>query len=191
MFRTSEEYIYDNYSSLLQRQKCHCVFQVIYHLIKETSRYRLSPFYIVSYTPWDICSVYYESNADRRSAWCIEPTLFWIFLKKYSCFVDTSALPMGFLLDSHLHKLMINYSMIKLPPHIPCTFLCYKLHRTTQNVTGDREQTNVKISPPSARKWRSSFRTNAATDTTQIIVKLNIVVRNVVANLYSCFNARR
>ena len=29
-----------------------------------------------------------------------------------SLFVLTSALPMGFLPDSHLHKLMINYRMI-------------------------------------------------------------------------------
>ena len=29
----------------------------------------------------------------------------------------TSALPMGFLPDSHPHKLMINYSMMKLPPY--------------------------------------------------------------------------
>ncbi len=25
-------------------------------------------------------------------------------------------------------------------------FLCYKLHRTTQNVRGDREQTNIEMS---------------------------------------------
>ena len=31
--------------------------------------------------------------------------------------IMTSALPMGFLPDSHLHKLMVNYSMIKFSPY--------------------------------------------------------------------------
>ncbi len=40
-----------------------------------------------------------------------------------------SVLPMGFLPDSHLHKLMMNFSM---------------MHRTTQNVRGEHK--NVKFS---------------------------------------------
>ena len=40
--------------------------------------------------------------------------------------IITSALPMGFLPDSHRHKQMINYSMTKLSPYPPYISMQYK-----------------------------------------------------------------